>query len=122
MENVQRTIEVPEIPELYSNEGIVFCGLLSKSAGTIHDHLARAVECIDRIFGAGYAKEHPDLVATIVQTISAEFRTALTLRTTERCVKHGVEWLRRMQVTMHPLPREFINLPDQSSDNGQSVK
>ena len=101
-------------PELYSKEGIVFGNLLAKSAGTIEDHLGRAVETIDREFGEGYAQTQPALVASIVETISAEFRTVLMLRTAERCVVHGVEWLRSLDVTLHTTPSEFINLPNPS--------
>ncbi len=42
------------------------------AAAAVHRYLRAAVECIDASFGEGYAREHPELVATMVQCMTAE--------------------------------------------------
>lgn len=50
-----------------------------KQAGmTIHDYLFSAKDSIDELFGKGYAKEHPELVAECVRSQTLDFNnTAL---------------------------------------------
>lgn len=39
-------------------------------------HLARAVEAIDAQFGEGFARQHPELVASLVQSATIESAVA----------------------------------------------
>lgn len=43
-------------------------------------HLAEAVRAIDTAFGEGYAREHPDLVASLVQSATIEAAVATGYR------------------------------------------
>jgi len=46
-------------------------------------HLTQAIRAIDAVFGAGYAKDHPELVASMIQsaTIEAAVATGYTAHT-----------------------------------------
>lgn len=40
--------------------------------------LQNAVDAIDAVFGGGYAREHPELVGTLVQAMVIETNTKMT--------------------------------------------
>lgn len=40
---------------------------------TAHDYMLVAVKDIDRIFGEGYAKQHPELVGAFIQTCALDY-------------------------------------------------
>lgn len=44
---------------------------------TAHDYLVRAKSDIDEVFGEGYAKKNPCLVAAYMQVACADFSTAI---------------------------------------------
>jgi len=50
---------------------------------TAHDYMRSAVTDIDGLFGAGYAKLHPELVAAYMQTAAADFGAAIIARAIE---------------------------------------
>ena len=45
---------------------------MSDSSSQTAIHLARAVEAIDAQFGEGFARQHPELVASLVQSATIE--------------------------------------------------
>ncbi|KGK24271.1 hypothetical protein [Pseudomonas plecoglossicida] len=52
-------------------------GTLMRQAGmTATDYMIDAVDAIDRQFGEGYAKKHPELVGAFIQTAAADFNAA----------------------------------------------
>jgi molybdopterin biosynthesis enzyme MoaB len=50
--------------------------LTLSAAASTDDFLAAAVRSIDKQMGAGFAKDHPELVAAFLSTASAEYRNA----------------------------------------------
>lgn len=47
-----------------------------QAADAVEDYLARAVGCIDKQFGEGFAKKNPDLVAALVNASVAELNSS----------------------------------------------
>jgi hypothetical protein len=47
--------------------------LMRQASMTAHDYLIAAVENIDKMFGKGYAKEHPELTGAFIQAASLDF-------------------------------------------------
>ncbi|WP_236225345.1 hypothetical protein [Pseudomonas pseudonitroreducens] len=52
--------------------------MLRQAPDAVHSILFRTVGNIDDVFGKGYAKEHPDLVAECVKAAMNEFNNATT--------------------------------------------
>jgi hypothetical protein len=50
--------------------------LLEQAPMTAEVYLRAAVRCIDNLLGAGYAKEHPELIVGFMQTAAAELGSA----------------------------------------------
>ena len=60
-------------------ERIVSTGqeLVDQAVGTTAQYFDRAVAVIDAQFGEGYAEKHPELVAIVIQTQTADFTIAV---------------------------------------------
>jgi hypothetical protein len=57
---------------------ITDAGYLMRQAWmTADDYMMNAVERIDRQFGEGYAKKHPELVGAFMRTAAADYHSAL---------------------------------------------
>lgn len=54
--------------------------LMGQAMMTAHDYMAHAVHDIDEIFGPGYAKAHPELVAAYMQTAAIDFAATFGLQ------------------------------------------
>ncbi|MBH3378359.1 hypothetical protein [Pseudomonas asiatica] len=50
--------------------------LLSQAGRTAEKYMDDAIDAIDKAFGEGYAKKHPDLVGAFMQTAAADFSAA----------------------------------------------
>lgn len=46
---------------------------MRQASMTAHDYMLEAVNDIDKIFGKGYAKEHPELVGAFIQTCAIDY-------------------------------------------------
>ena len=51
--------------------------LLYQSQVTVHDHMLAAKKAIDKLFGEGYAKNNPKLLAEIVKASVSDFGFAI---------------------------------------------
>lgn len=51
--------------------------LMDQAVSTAYRYMNEAVRKIDSEFGAGYAKEHPELVAGFIQAASTDFAGSL---------------------------------------------
>jgi hypothetical protein len=51
--------------------------LMIQASMTAHEYMSDAVVRIDQLFGAGYAEEHPALVAAFMQTAAHDFDTCM---------------------------------------------
>ena len=58
--------------------------------------LARAIRSIDLRFGQGYAKAHPELVATYMQVAAQEFNTSSSQKRQRELVQAALSRLRIM--------------------------
>jgi hypothetical protein len=50
--------------------------LLNQAAYAPHLYMTQAKENIDKLFGEGYAKQNPQLVAAYIQVAATDFQTA----------------------------------------------
>ena len=50
--------------------------LLKQAPMTAHDYMHSAISDIDKMFGEGFAKKNPDLVAAYMQVCAKDFATA----------------------------------------------
>lgn len=48
---------------------------------TAEVYLLEAISCIDKALGKGYAKAHPDLIATFMQVSGQDFTMAIIVKT-----------------------------------------
>ena len=53
-----------------------FDTLMRQASMTAHDYMLSARNSIDKLFGEGYAAEHPELVAAFMTTAASDFQTA----------------------------------------------
>lgn len=51
--------------------------LFLKAPENVNTYFLKAVELIDTQFGIGYAKEHPELIATFISTCAQDYHTAI---------------------------------------------
>ena len=51
--------------------------LLKQAQMTAHEYLLSGKDVIDDLFGAGYARAHPDLLAAYMKTAATDFFTAI---------------------------------------------
>ncbi len=58
-----------------------FDTLMRQASSTASDYMRAAVDAIDKQFGTGYAKAHPELVAAFMQTAAADFSAGLSSKT-----------------------------------------
>ena len=65
----QRIGEMPSFEEL-----------MTQACKTVENYLSEAQGSIDRVFGAGYARHHPELVAAFIRTAAQDFDTAVRYR------------------------------------------
>jgi len=83
---------------------------------TVHRDLDEAIRRIDEVFGAGYAKVHPELVAALVQAAAFD-RLA---RIEERAPISG--WVRKALLTELTELREAMDeLPYEKLSNAPSA-
>lgn len=54
--------------------------LMRQAHLTAHDYLVNAQIDIDQIFGDGYAREHPELIAAYMRTAAQDLHTAITAK------------------------------------------
>jgi hypothetical protein len=64
--------------------------LMRQAHMTAHDYMLNARVDIDSIFGAGYAKAHPELVAAYMQTAVRDFHTTFTVHSQQTLV-HAID-------------------------------
>lgn len=57
--------------------------LVRQAGATARSYLNEAVSSIDEIFGAGYAKSNPELVATYMRTAAQDYHSAILLCASE---------------------------------------
>jgi hypothetical protein len=50
--------------------------LLIQACGTADTYMRAAIQCIDKCFGNGYAKDHPELVTAFMQVAALDFKTS----------------------------------------------
>jgi hypothetical protein len=53
--------------------------LLKQASMTAHDYFVAAIRTIDEQFGSGYAKAHPELLATFMRTASSDFSASIIM-------------------------------------------
>ena len=58
--------------------------LMRQAPMTVDLYLRKAVESIDEVFGAGYAKAHPEVVAAFMQACSWDFATTMGSNSVDR--------------------------------------
>jgi len=46
---------------------------MTQASMTTHDYFRRAIRIIDEVFGEGYAKAHPNLLASMIRSQHLEF-------------------------------------------------
>jgi hypothetical protein len=66
--------------------------LLAQTERTSNTDLLDAVNSIDKLFGEGFAKKNPALVATFIQTSSADFHHAM-LKLAAQDIRDGLRSL-----------------------------
>jgi hypothetical protein len=62
---------------------ISFNELLAQSHATADSHLAHAIESVDKHFGAGYAKQWPNVVIAFMNAAASDFQTSAKLKVAE---------------------------------------
>lgn len=55
--------------------------LLKQAPMTANEYMRKAIDAIDKEFGAGYAKGNPELVAAFMRTAAMDFHTSVYCRT-----------------------------------------
>lgn len=60
--------------------------LLRQAPMTADEYMTKAIRDIDELLGKGYAKQHPELIATYMQTAAIDFGTAIITRAIESVV------------------------------------
>lgn len=58
--------------------------LMRQAPMTADLYLRKAVQSIDEVFGAGYAKEHPEIVAAFMQACTVDFATVMASNSVDR--------------------------------------
>jgi len=58
--------------------------LVGQASRTTLIYMKDAIESIDRQFETGYAKSHPELIATFMKTAAADFATAIFAQNMQR--------------------------------------
>lgn len=66
---------------------------------TIYMHLTKAIKSIDSTFGEGYAKEHPELVGTMVQATIIDVNAKITARILKNGLSEIVSILEKLALT-----------------------
>ncbi len=51
--------------------------MMRQAPHTIEFYLGEAIESIDKCFGEGYAKKHPELVGSFIQACTVDFDAAI---------------------------------------------
>jgi len=51
--------------------------LAKQASATVHCYMRGAVMAVDEFLGEGYAKDHPELVGSIVQACAIDFATGM---------------------------------------------
>ncbi len=55
--------------------------LMRQAPETVHEYFHKAIKSIDDVFGNGYAKAHPELVAAFFQASCSEFGNSVLCQT-----------------------------------------
>jgi hypothetical protein len=59
---------------------IGYDALLRQAGMTAHDYMLAGITSIDDLFGKGYAKAHPELLAAYMQTAAIDFHSAIIVK------------------------------------------
>jgi hypothetical protein len=51
--------------------------IMKQASDTANEYLIRAIDSIDKQFGEGYSKKHPELVAKVIEVASRDFHTTM---------------------------------------------
>lgn len=65
--------------------------LMKQAAMTAHDYMIDAVAAIDKKFGEGYARAHPELIAAYMQTAALDFMATFGLQGIQQALGSGLE-------------------------------
>lgn len=71
--------------------------LLRQAPMTAGTYMDCAIKDIDHLFGKGYAKAHPELIAAYMQTSSIDMAGAVIARAIDRAVREVAEAIREAQ-------------------------
>ncbi len=52
--------------------------LMKQASMTANEYFYRAIDTIDKQFGQGYAKSHPELIVGFMITAAKDFHTSMT--------------------------------------------
>lgn len=58
--------------------------LMTQAKTTADEYMRAAVENIDKLFGHGYAKDHPELIAAFMSACTHDFDTAMQYKNVGR--------------------------------------
>ena len=65
--------------------------LLEQASMKTKQYFLCAVRDIDREFGEGYAKAHPELLAAVLEVAAADYRTAIQIKSFEEQIEYSVQ-------------------------------
>jgi hypothetical protein len=65
--------------------------LLEQASMKTKQYFLCAVRDIDREFGEGYAKAHPELLAAVLEVAAADYRTAIRIKSFEEQIEYSVQ-------------------------------
>jgi hypothetical protein len=66
--------------------------LLRQASMTASTYLGEAIESIDGRLGAGYAKQHPELIAAFMQAAALDFGAAVIAGGLEEIAENMIDW------------------------------
>lgn len=62
--------------------------LLQQASWTAADYLSGGIEAIDKKFGEGYAKKHPELLGAFMAAASRDLQTSLTVQALQEVARN----------------------------------
>ena len=68
--------------------------LMTQASMTAHTYFHAAIKTIDDQFGDGYAQEHPELLAALLQTAGTDFNTAIAVQAFQDGIESITEAIR----------------------------
>jgi hypothetical protein len=99
-EQTKRTIRVERTPEHmlnverddYKLRDMTIDGLWCEANTMTGGYLREGAEAIDKVFGVGFAREHPELVAQFMRAAAEQYRTGMLYYLVE---KYGPRFVNR---------------------------